>query len=67
VTGRYGAFFVFETKSDFNGFVASELFETISSHRSIRELTASDRGYARAGAWADMKASSPESFGGARR
>jgi len=42
VTGRYGAFFVFETKSDFNGFVASELFETISSHGSIRELTASD-------------------------
>jgi|SRR6476469_5587907 Putative mono-oxygenase ydhR len=41
-TGRYGAFFVFETKSDFNGFVASELFETISSHRSISELTASD-------------------------
>lgn len=41
-TGRYGAFFVFQTKSDFNRFVASELFETISSHGSICELTTSD-------------------------
>ena len=41
-TGRYGAFFVFETKPDFDRFVASELFGTISSHSSIRDLTASD-------------------------
>jgi Putative mono-oxygenase ydhR len=40
--GRYGAFLVFETKPDFDRFVASELFEAISSHRSIRDLTASD-------------------------
>jgi putative monooxygenase ydhR len=40
--GRYGAFFVFETKPDFDRFVASELFETISSHGSIHGLTASD-------------------------
>lgn len=43
-TGRYGAFFVFETKPDFDRFVASELFGTISSHGSIRNLTASDYG-----------------------
>jgi hypothetical protein len=40
--GRFGAFFVFETKPDFDRFVASELFGTISSHRSIHDLTASD-------------------------
>jgi Putative mono-oxygenase ydhR len=42
VTGRFGAFFVFATKPDFDRFVASELFETISSHGSIHHLTASD-------------------------
>jgi hypothetical protein len=41
-TGRHGAFFVFETKPDFDRFVASELFGTISLHGSIRDLTASD-------------------------
>ena len=41
-TGRYGAFFVFETKPDFDRFVASELFGTFSSHRTIDTLTASD-------------------------
>jgi hypothetical protein len=41
-TGHYGAFFVFETKPDFDCFVASELFGTLSSHSSIRDLTASD-------------------------
>ena len=41
-TGRHGAFFVFETKPDFDRFVASELFGTISWHRTIDGLTASD-------------------------
>jgi Putative mono-oxygenase ydhR len=41
-TGRYGAFFVFETKPDFDRFVASELFATISSHGSIDDLKAAD-------------------------
>ena len=40
--GRFGAFFVFETKPDFDRFVASELFGTISSHGSIDDLSASD-------------------------
>jgi putative monooxygenase ydhR len=41
-TGRYGAFFVFETRPDFDRFVASELFATISSHSSIHDLKATD-------------------------
>jgi hypothetical protein len=41
-TGRYGAFFVFETRPDFDRFVASELFATISSHSSIHALMATD-------------------------
>jgi hypothetical protein len=41
-TGRYGAFVVFETRPDFNSFVASELFATISSHSSIHDLKATD-------------------------
>ena len=40
--GRYGVFFVFETKSDFDRFVASELFEAISSHYSMQDLKATD-------------------------
>ena len=38
----YGAFFVFETKRDFDRFVASELFGAISAHSSIHDLKASD-------------------------
>ena len=41
-TGRYGAFFVFATKPDFDRFVASELFGAISAHSSIGDLKASD-------------------------
>jgi hypothetical protein len=41
-TGRYGAFFVFGTRPDFDRFVASELFATISSHSSIHDLKAAD-------------------------
>lgn len=41
-TGRYGAFYVFETKSAFDRFVASELFETVRSHRTVRDVTTSD-------------------------
>jgi len=33
---------VFETKPDFDRFVASELFATISSHGSIDDLKAAD-------------------------
>jgi len=40
--GRYGSFYVFETKPDFDRFVASELFDAISAHASIQDLTASD-------------------------
>jgi hypothetical protein len=40
--GRFGAFFVFETKPDFDRFVASELFGAISAHGSIHDLKASD-------------------------
>ena len=38
----YGAFFVFETKRDFDRFVASELFGAISAHSSIHDLKARD-------------------------
>jgi hypothetical protein len=41
-TGRYGGFYVFETKGHFDRFVASELFETLRSHHSITGLTTSD-------------------------
>jgi hypothetical protein len=40
--GRYGAFFVFETKPDFDRFVASELFAAITSHGAIEGLVATD-------------------------
>jgi hypothetical protein len=40
--GRYGAFFVFETKPDFDRFVASELFAAIASHSTIDGLVATD-------------------------
>ena len=40
--GRYGAFFVFEMKPDFDRFVASELFGTISSHSTVNDLNATD-------------------------
>jgi hypothetical protein len=41
-TGCYGGFYVFETRAAFDRFVASELFETLRSHGSLRELRSSD-------------------------
>jgi Putative mono-oxygenase ydhR len=41
-TGRYGGFYLFETRSEFDRFVASELFDTLRSHRSVRGVAASD-------------------------
>lgn len=41
-TGRYGGFYLFETKSAFDRFVASELFETLRAHASVGDMTASD-------------------------
>jgi hypothetical protein len=41
-TGRYGGFYVFEAKGNFDRFVASELFETLCTHRSISGLMTSD-------------------------
>ena len=41
-TGCYGGFYVFETKAAFDRFVASELFETLRSHASLRDLRSSD-------------------------
>ena len=43
-TGRYGGFYLFETRSAFDRFVASELFDTLRSHRSVRRVAASDFG-----------------------
>lgn len=41
-TGTYGGFYVFETRSAFDGFVASELFDTLYTHRSVRGMASSD-------------------------
>jgi putative monooxygenase ydhR len=41
-TGSHGGFYVFETKSAFDRFVASELFETLRSHRTVRGVATSD-------------------------
>ena len=40
--GRYGAFFVFETKPDFDRFVASAFFASICSHGTVDDLKAID-------------------------
>lgn len=39
--GRYGAFFVFETKAAADSFVASGLFAVFRAHRGLSELSAS--------------------------
>jgi hypothetical protein len=39
-SGRYGGFYVFASRADFNRFIASELFETLASHRSLRDVDA---------------------------
>ena len=41
-TGRYGAFYVFETRPAFDRFVASELFAALCSHRNVRDCATSD-------------------------
>jgi hypothetical protein len=41
-TGRYGGFYVFDSRAAFDRFVASELFEALRSHNSVAELTASE-------------------------
>lgn len=41
-TGRYGSFYVFETKAAFDAFVASELFATVWWHPSLGNLMAMD-------------------------
>jgi hypothetical protein len=41
-TGRYGSFYVFETRPAFDRFVASELFATLCSHHAVRDYATSD-------------------------
>jgi hypothetical protein len=41
-TGRYGGFYVFDSRGDFDRFVASELFDTLSTLASVCGVTASD-------------------------
>jgi len=41
-TGRYGGFYVFESKADFHGFVASELFAMVCEQRGLLQLETSD-------------------------
>lgn len=40
--GRYGGFYVFESRSAFDRFVASELFEALRSHRAVRDASTLD-------------------------
>ena len=41
-TGRFGGFYVFASRADFERYVASELFATLMSRSSIREMAASE-------------------------
>ncbi len=41
VEGRYGTFYVFETKAAADSFVASGLFAVFRSHRGLSELSTS--------------------------
>jgi len=41
-TGRFGAFYVFASRPAFERYVASELFDTLLSPGSVRDVTASD-------------------------
>lgn len=40
--GRFGAFCVFADRPAFDGFVASELYEALRSHRGVAELATND-------------------------
>jgi heme-degrading monooxygenase HmoA len=42
MTGAYGGFYVFESKAAFDAFVSSELFATLSTHRSLADVVTSD-------------------------
>jgi Putative mono-oxygenase ydhR len=41
-TGRFGGFYVFASRAAFERYVASELFETLMSPGSVRDVTASE-------------------------
>ena len=41
-TGRYGGFYVFDSRGDFDRFVASELFDALSTLASVCDVVASD-------------------------
>lgn len=41
-TRRYGAFYVFESKSDFDAFVASELYALASERLGLEDVVATD-------------------------
>jgi hypothetical protein len=41
-TGRYGGFYLFESRAAFDRFVASELFDTLWTLPSIRDAAASE-------------------------
>ncbi len=41
-TGRFGGFYVFAARPDFDRFVASELFDAVRSLRSVRDLVEAD-------------------------
>ena len=41
-TGRYGGFYVFESRAAFDRYVASELFEMLRSHHSVADVGASE-------------------------
>jgi hypothetical protein len=41
-TGRFGGFYVFESRAAFERYVASELYDTLTSHGSVHEVAASE-------------------------
>ena len=41
-TGRFGGFYVFASRVAFERYVTSELFDTLLSPRSVRDVTASE-------------------------
>lgn len=41
-TGRYGGFYVFASRAHFDRFVASELYDALTTHASVRDLATSE-------------------------
>ena len=41
-TGRFGGFYLFASRAAFERYVASELFDTLLSRSSVRDVTASE-------------------------